>query len=176
MSDYIMPPHYYSQPPLPTAFLEPVPTILYRVPNQTWIERPAIQFHLADGRLGFPLSEAFHRNFAYLLGPDDPVFHPTTGTKVTFHIQWAQYEFFSKAKNVVTQRRSTVNSISRSKTAFEVAKVVKNFIDQNSTIVVGDQRWRVGPGFIELHDIYLLELRNVSVGSYQAILAVMRRP
>lgn len=47
-------------------------------------------------------------------------------------------------------------------------------IYQRANHPVGNDYWRVGPGYIELEHVYLMELRNVSVGSYQAILAVMR--
>ncbi|KAJ3559880.1 hypothetical protein NM688_g70 [Phlebia brevispora] len=173
--DYYMPPQLQQVQVGNMYYLEDVPSMPYRVPNQTWAERPPIPFYCIDGQRGFPLSDAFARAFSRLQDPDRPVFEPTTGAKLTFHVQWAEYSLFSKAKNVVTQRRSCITSISRAKTAYEVAKVVKTFIDQNSHHPVSNNYWRVGPGFIELDHIYLLELRNTSVGSYQAVLAVVRQ-
>ena len=37
-----------------------------------------------------------------------------------------------------------------------------------------DTTWRFGPGHIELQDLYLVELRQVSQASFQPVLAIRR--
>ncbi len=39
-----------------------------------------------------------------------------------------------------------------------------------------DAQWRVGPGYIELKDIYLVEIRHVAKSSWQPIFEVAQQP
>lgn len=125
---------------------------LYSVPNQAFTPGPSIPFvNSFTGALGISLGEALSRRYNQLLDPEDLVFDDLSRVKVTLHIQarsptitcsdlltfpqWAEYPHYSKAKNITTHKKGRVSSITREKTAHEVAKLVKGFIDQVGCIL-----------------------------------------
>ncbi|KAI0085405.1 hypothetical protein BDY19DRAFT_445710 [Irpex rosettiformis] len=133
----------------------------------------AIEFWV-NGHKGIRVTDALDENY---VGLDDPNARllESVRDKVSIRIEVAGYTSFVTQKYV---RRTTEGreSISRRRLATKLAEVVKAFVQKNSGVTPqGLNRLQFGPGYIQLEDIYLLEVRHVSKGSLQPILAYIPR-
>ncbi|GJE93138.1 hypothetical protein PsYK624_092970 [Phanerochaete sordida] len=126
-----------------------------------------------NGQKGIRLSDAQARAFSGLAQADDRLLEGF-GTKVTYRIEWPGYVAFGKQKHALRATREK-ESITRAKMAIHVAEVMKDFIDEMGPLPTSDPHWRVGQGFIEFGDLYLLEIHHVAKASLQPVLAFRPR-
>ncbi|KAF9646795.1 hypothetical protein BDM02DRAFT_3146956, partial [Thelephora ganbajun] len=132
-----------------------------------------IAFPSRSGLDGIALINVLGKNFNDLVGRDDPMFEGYSESSTVLRIEWPGYKSW---KRMIATRKWTRDRepIKKSKLAFEVAKGVKQFIRQNvnEPITFGEERWKVGPGFIEVEDLVLVRFVQVSGASWQAELRV----
>lgn len=103
------------------------------------------------------------------------------------------YSVFKCQKYSYYQKHGQKFPNTRAKVARQIAEAVEDFIervggfrgsssdaDAHTTISLQrkyeehDPEWRVGPGYIELKHLYLLELRHVATGCFQPIIGILR--
>ncbi|KAF9644729.1 hypothetical protein BDM02DRAFT_874158 [Thelephora ganbajun] len=134
-----------------------------------FIPENPITFPSRSGGDGIVLTDAINENFDHLIGRDDHVFVEYTGSAITLRLEWPGYESWAGQIRTKDWRRKP-EPVTRAKLATEVAKKVRSFIRDNidKPTTSGSERWRVGPGFIEVKDLVLIRLLHVSKGSWQA--------
>ncbi|KAI0347633.1 hypothetical protein BDW22DRAFT_4665 [Trametopsis cervina] len=154
-----------------------VPQTVY-TPPKPYAPLDTIQFRVG-GTLGFPLSDALD------IAPggqprtilddaaDRPRLSSTTPYKISLRIIWPGYDMWDGDVRIVTGNIPHATPITRAKLAHNVAKRVKMCLEGLSTEASEDPRpdWNVKRYSIE--QLVLLELRHVSVGSWQPVLAVV---
>lgn len=130
-------------------------------------------FRCLFGGDGIMLDDALRGNFEHLIGRDDPMFADYMGYSMNLRICWPGYKPWTNLIVVVdhTPRR---NPVTKTEFVLRVAKVVQRFIENNASepITPGCERWKVGPGFIEIKDIVLAAVVRVSMASQQPELLV----
>lgn len=106
-------------------------------------------------------------------------------------MQWPGYIAFGKQKHALRATREK-ESITLAKMAIHVAEVMKDFIEvsgpapppsvvrrrsmqEMALLPTSDPSWRVGSGYIEFEDLYLLEIHHVAKASLQPVLAYRPR-
>ncbi|KAI0818897.1 hypothetical protein BC629DRAFT_1588220 [Irpex lacteus] len=92
----------------------------------------------------------------------------TAGTKYTILIHIEGQQKFTKQKYAhLRNGLRTLGGVAK-----QIAEVVEEYIDHTRHNVPSqtDDTWRLGPGYIDFNDLYLLELRHVAKASYQVIL------
>jgi len=170
----------YSSPPLPVDMILPqqvdvvVPQRQYSANiqrNHTFSIGP-LMFMTSRGK-GIRLADLQARVDVGLVHRDlQPL--EGFGTKVTYRIEWPGYDSFNKQKHALRATRAK-ESVSLHKIALHVAEVMKAFIQEAAGQPSSEQAWRVGPGYIEFEDLYLLEVHQVAKASLQPVIAYRPR-
>ncbi|KAI0768410.1 hypothetical protein BC629DRAFT_1442448 [Irpex lacteus] len=137
-----------------------------------WRQKSTVHFRTEAGD-GIRLIDALHGNVQHLHDRYEPVL-TGCGDKVSYHIHLHGYTPLRCQKYSYFQKHGEKFANTRAKVARQIAEAVQDFIDKRQYEDHGDD-WRVGPGFIELKHLYLLELRHVASGCFQPILGI-RRP
>ena len=148
----------------------------YRYEDLGTFEDTRISFEV-DGFKGIPLEDALEERFDGLKGAEEPVIiskpqgftcglhvSPRSANTIRLlvltHLQVIQYTpFYQRILSSWSKRRDI---------ARDVAKVVKEAMEENHG------RWYIIPPFttaVRFEDMLLLELKQVSSGSYQPVLA-----
>ncbi|KAH9927380.1 hypothetical protein B0H21DRAFT_700595 [Amylocystis lapponica] len=98
-------------------------------------------------------------------------FRPLANLDLKWPVPSTGHGYSSYARQI-TVRDSTksVNPITVARLARKVAEEVKRFIELNENVVIDDPLWRVGPGYITLDRLLLVEVRQVSEESIQPVL------
>ncbi|KAI0697164.1 hypothetical protein BC835DRAFT_1305346 [Cytidiella melzeri] len=130
-----------------------------------FIGYPAIEFWV-DGRQGVRLLDALQGDLTGLAGCVVEVMH-SSSAKVSYRIEWPGYSSFTRQKYA----RRVRGLQDRSKIARQVAEVVNEFMSDRARYVPAQPGWRVGRGFIEYGQVYLLELRRISRSTWVPVLA-----
>ncbi|KIP02796.1 hypothetical protein PHLGIDRAFT_37731 [Phlebiopsis gigantea 11061_1 CR5-6] len=176
--------YLHMAPPMFTPYPSATELIVPQRPYSANIQRnhttciPIIEFYV-NGQKGINLGDAANRIFSGLAHAEDKLLEGF-GTKVTYRLEWPGYMGFNKQKHALRATR-VKESITRSKMAIHVAEVMKEFIETNLNVQenapqpTNDPNWRVGNGFIELSDLYLLEIHQVSKASLQPVIAYRPR-
>jgi len=128
-----------------------------------------ITFPKTTGGDGIALMDAMNENFDSLMGRDEPMFASYAGPAITLRLEWPGYKSWTRQIKTKDWRREP-KPITKAKLAFEVARKVRDFMQENidEPVVPGTERWKVGPGFIEVKDLVLVRMVHVSKGSWQA--------
>jgi len=134
---------------------------------------PPIEFWVG-GRKGIKVVDALVEQFDGLHDPDARLLD-NVGTKMSVRIAMPGYPPFVRSK-YVHRSTTTHESISRKQLATRLAEVVEAFVNASGNVVSDRTRWRFGPGYIELTDLYITEVRHVSKGSMQPVLEYDYRP
>jgi len=136
-----------------------------------WRRKPSLFFR-TDMSQGILLTDALHGQSQNLQERHEPILEGC-GDKVSYHIHIRGYSAFRCQKYSYSQKHGTKYPNTRAKVARQVAEAVQDFIEKRQYEQHGDE-WRIGPGHIELKDLYLLELRHVAIGCFQPILGILR--
>ncbi|KAF7790778.1 hypothetical protein EIP86_001735 [Pleurotus ostreatoroseus] len=122
----------------------------------------------ANGRKGILLSDALAGAFVGLTDAEQLVGPLSNSDKVTYRIQPQKYPPFRKSS---PSRRATIlrECLARSTVALHVANAVFMCIQRDGGSWDDDSA-----GTITFDELFLLELRRVSRGSWQPVLAVYR--
>ncbi|TDL23685.1 hypothetical protein BD410DRAFT_720956 [Rickenella mellea] len=131
---------------------------------------PSIKFTLQNpNQGGIPLRDALTSRFMRLVGRDDLMF-VQRGPSISIRLEWQGYQSWSR--QIPTRDfRNPPGPITRAKLAKNVAKSVDRFINEHKDLQLergADPKWRVGPGYIDIDNLILVELQHVSMGSWQA--------
>ncbi|KAF9785303.1 hypothetical protein BJ322DRAFT_822813 [Thelephora terrestris] len=139
----------------------PAPPITFAVGNQS----------------GILLQDAIDERFEGLLARDDGMFVGCRSTAISFRIQlpsqWPGLQPWTCHINTLDWKKSR-GAITRSKLTYKIAKAVNSFIEVNQGMDTAEEDWRVGVGHIELKDLILDRIDQVSKGSWQPQIYVMR--
>ncbi|KAI0811054.1 hypothetical protein BC629DRAFT_1589789 [Irpex lacteus] len=172
---------YVMVPPLPPP--QPLAPTLTEIPQNEYRANGAQTLYIANqspiefwvgGRKGIRATDALDENFAGLHEPNARLLE-SVKHKVSIRIEVDGYASFVIQKYV---RRSTEaqESISRRQLATKVAEAIKAFVEKhNENAPYQTPYIRVGQTHIRLEDIYLTEVRHVSRGSLQPVLAYIPR-
>ncbi|KAI0344858.1 hypothetical protein BDW22DRAFT_1355025 [Trametopsis cervina] len=136
-----------------------------------WRRKESITFQSDLGQ-GISLTAALHGESQGLVDRHEPVL-AGCGDKVSYHIHFQGYSAFRCQKYSYYQKHGQKFPNTRAKVARQIAEAVQDFIEKRQH-ERNDGEWRVGPGHIELKDLYLIELRHVASGCFQPILGVVR--
>ncbi|VDC03197.1 unnamed protein product [Peniophora sp. CBMAI 1063] len=126
----------------------------------------SILFNSLDSE-GFPLKDALNHRYGALEAREEPMF-VQHGPSISLRLNWPGYQPWTR--QIPTRDfRNPPGPITRDKLTKNVAKSVQRFIEEQKSreIEPAEEQWRVGEGFIELEDLLLLRLDNVSKGSWQ---------
>ncbi|KAI0759919.1 hypothetical protein BC629DRAFT_1547604 [Irpex lacteus] len=91
----------------------------------------------------------------------------TSAAKVTYLVEWPGYSSMRKQMNA----RRLGGLQSRSRIAKQIVEVMEEFIEERCNYNTTETQWRVGPGFIELGSLHLMELRRISKATWLVVLA-----
>ncbi|KAF7794213.1 hypothetical protein EIP86_005345 [Pleurotus ostreatoroseus] len=168
-------PAFVPYPPSPTVNDSPiVPQRKYRAKNKMRTPKQlSIRFEV-NGQLGISLTDARDDRLQGLLDAGKLVFNATNiGKKVCYRIEWPGYPSFNQHK-YARRKKGGSNSVMLAEVAKHVAEVMSAFIKENVEFIPDNEymHWRVGEGFITVDKLRLLELKQVSAGSFQPVLAV----
>ncbi|KZT71953.1 hypothetical protein DAEQUDRAFT_665046 [Daedalea quercina L-15889] len=148
-----------------------------RYVDEVELEPPIMFFTQNPHRCGIPLMDALNGRFMNLADRDDPMF-VNRGPSVSIRLMWPGYTQWSK--QIPTRDfRTPPQPVTRSKLAKNVAKTIQRFMqDMERTPMEEDAvpQWRVGSGHIQLHDLVLVGLQHVSMGSWQAYVVLRQGP
>ncbi|EPQ56456.1 hypothetical protein GLOTRDRAFT_138182 [Gloeophyllum trabeum ATCC 11539] len=129
---------------------------------------------------GISVHEALNGHLGNLVDRDEEVF-TNCGPSVSIRLNWPGYEPWSK--QIPTKNwKSVPGPITRQKLAKQVARRIDDFIRKMQAMEHidmdedSDARWRVGTSGIQLHDLELVSLHQVSKGSWQPHLRVINLP
>ncbi|KAI0032430.1 hypothetical protein K488DRAFT_11394, partial [Vararia minispora EC-137] len=135
--------------------------------------QPSIYFYSSDGE-GFPLKDALNHRYSHLHARDEQMF-VQHGPSISLRLNWPGYQPWTR--QIPTRDfRNPPGPITRDKLTKNIAKSIQRFIEEqrHREIEPIEEKWRVGEGFIELEDLSLLRLDNVSKGSWQIQLQMLR--
>ncbi|TFK51733.1 hypothetical protein OE88DRAFT_1658322 [Heliocybe sulcata] len=117
---------------------------------------------------GISVREALVGHLGELVNKDDEVFI-NCGPSVSIRINWPGYDAWSK--QIPTKNwKSQPGPITRQKLAKQVARRIEEFIKamyDKEMDEDGQPQWKVGSYGIQLHDLILVSLHQVSKGSWQ---------
>ncbi|KAJ3556019.1 hypothetical protein NM688_g2259 [Phlebia brevispora] len=143
-----------------------VPQYIYDAPS--WKCDPAtfppIVFRTSE-RKGIRLTNALAQNTADLHEPDEQLTQLSSTTKTTYRLEVVKYKPFNRAMPAL---RATARneSLARWVVANHVARAVEECIQRDGG------SWEVATiGRVTFNDLWLMELRRVSQGSWQPVLA-----
>ncbi|KAJ3553627.1 hypothetical protein NM688_g3507 [Phlebia brevispora] len=144
-----------------------VPQRVYTSP-QIFTAHSSIVFY-DGGYFGISLSKAYVEDFG---GMQDrattPALTLTNAVRIAIRIEWPGYPSWSQNINVVDRTRAA-NPITKGKLANTIARAVRSFFEDNVNAGTDGS----APGWvlrnIRYDNLYLLEFRHVSVGSWQAV-------
>ncbi|KAI0697263.1 hypothetical protein BC835DRAFT_1305292 [Cytidiella melzeri] len=136
-----------------------------------WRRKAPIFFETDIGK-GISLMDALHGHVHGLVDRHEPILEGC-GDKVSYHIDFHGYIPLRCQKYSFYQNHGKKYPNTRAKVVRQIAEAVQDFIEKRQYDIHTDD-WRVGPGYIELKDLYLLELRHVGTGCFQPILGVLR--
>jgi len=146
-----------------------------RYVDEVVLEGPTHFYMQKPDEVGIPLRDAMHGRFARLVQRDDPMFQER-GPSISVRINWPGYQPWSR--QIPTRDfRNPPEPMTRAKLAKNVAKSVARFIAEHKGRPMeedGDPAWVVGPGKIDVFDLVLIRLDNVSKGSWQVELQLIR--
>ncbi|PSR82597.1 hypothetical protein PHLCEN_2v6030 [Hermanssonia centrifuga] len=156
-----------------------IPQRLYESPSSPCFKFPSPQEFWVNGSKGVSIFAALKGDLNGLQDRSVPFFEDCIGTKISYRLLMPGFASFSVQKNA-RRAVTTRESIAREKVAVQVAEVVKRFLETtaNAKVLPGtndiDSRWRSAcqTGVITIQNIYLTELVQVSLGSFQPILEV----
>ncbi|KAH9933290.1 uncharacterized protein B0H18DRAFT_982896 [Fomitopsis serialis] len=144
-----------------------------RYVEEVELEEPIMFFLQNSQRCGISLQDALNGRFMNLAGRDDHMF-VNRGPSVSIRLMWPGYAPWSR--QIPTRDfRTPPQPITRAKLAKNVAKTIQRFIqDMEQRPMEEDARpeWRVGSAHIQLHHLTLVGLQHVSMGSWQAYVAI----
>ncbi|KAI0700897.1 hypothetical protein BC835DRAFT_1411758 [Cytidiella melzeri] len=148
-----------------------IPQDIYHQP-QNYNPLPTVRFTI-NGRLGIKLADAVDPKFREL---DNPQLVPRlteTAGRITIRIQWPGYDLWSDVLHIYDHGYD-VNPHNMQKLAKLIAQKVRVFLDdfraEPSTHTNDDSWWLEKYPFDRL---VLLELRHVSLGSWQPVLMAL---
>ncbi|KAI0345994.1 hypothetical protein BDW22DRAFT_1353648 [Trametopsis cervina] len=145
-----------------------VPQQQYTSGSGQFQPRPPIRFY-DEGRWGMRLKRAYEMDFRGMPDGAMPAVLNETGTKIAIRILWPGYQPWVQHMHAYDHTNSR-QPITKSRLAYDIARLVKLFVNDmsqaQSTEVSRD--WWVSNFVFE--DLILLELRNVSAGSWQPVL------
>ncbi|KAI0092987.1 hypothetical protein BDY19DRAFT_400901 [Irpex rosettiformis] len=162
------------------APFSPVEAVVMTVPYERytskrkqygWRQKSTVYFRTETSE-GIPLLDALHGNVHNLLDRHEAIL-TGCGDKVSYHIHMHGYIPLRCQKYSYYQKHGEKFANTRAKVARQIAEAVQDFIDKRQYEEHAED-WRVGPGYIELKHLYLLELRHVASGCFQPILGVLR--
>ncbi|KAH9939505.1 hypothetical protein B0H21DRAFT_825161 [Amylocystis lapponica] len=171
------PPRYYPERPRHSEVIlqqRYVPSVA--LPRVTFKRHPPIRFRVND-RGSINLGKAFRGEFEGLERCQEAAFSMAS-TKMSFRLEWlapsgARYPPYSH-QIAIRESSKRREPITVARLARTVAKEVDRFIKHYTPYPFSDDGWKVGPGFIGLDQINLVELHHVSEGSLQPVLKVIR--
>ncbi|KIP06391.1 hypothetical protein PHLGIDRAFT_119016 [Phlebiopsis gigantea 11061_1 CR5-6] len=138
---------------------------------------PSVQFRV-NGTLGVRLRDALRypttHNIQGLYDPNALPILSHTSLRVTIRIQWPGYESWTDPNGIHQYDHGyEANLRNRQHIAWQVARSVKTFYDEMRTTQGIEPGWSLGrmATSIAFDDLYLIELRNASRGSWQPVLS-----
>ncbi|KAF9791044.1 hypothetical protein BJ322DRAFT_1171048 [Thelephora terrestris] len=128
-----------------------------------------IYFATAGGR-HLPAELALAGRCDLLVDRDSAVF-TELGQTLNLRIEWPGYDGWGAQIRIVNYQEKP-KSISRAKLVTDIAKLLHKFIEIKKSVSIDPayEKFRVGPGGIELHHIGIASLDRVSRGSWQPTL------
>ncbi|KAI0347631.1 hypothetical protein BDW22DRAFT_1423921 [Trametopsis cervina] len=153
-----------------------VPQTVYTTPK-AYAPLDTIQFRVG-GTLGFPLSDALD------IAPggqprtilddaaDRPRLSSTTPSRISLRIIWPGYDMWVGTFEIYGYEQWHTEPITRAKLAHNVANKVRQCLYEMSTKTSKDPRPDWHSTRYSFEQLVLLELRHVSAGSWQPVLAV----
>ncbi|KAI0337943.1 hypothetical protein BDW22DRAFT_1348811 [Trametopsis cervina] len=149
-----------------------VPQMVYRA-QTSYSPLESIQF-CVGGTLGIPLADALNLPsiFGTLDGAKDEITLSATARKTALRIFWPGYDVWSDNIHLFDHNYNA-DPITRAKLAHEVAKKLRTCLQELSTVPSRDPRPDWHATRYSIDQLILLELRHVSAGSWQPVLAVV---
>ncbi|KAJ3518862.1 hypothetical protein NM688_g9382 [Phlebia brevispora] len=143
-----------------------VPQQVYTIPQQAGHFQPvaSLRFRHANGHLGMNIGQLCNTNYNGMVGASEDV--PFGVARISVRIQWPGYETWSRPVNTVQANRPIDKGRVASLVALCVAECL-NYHQQNRSIERRPDWWANN---IDVNQLYLLELRNVSQGSWQPVI------
>ncbi|KZT01704.1 uncharacterized protein LAESUDRAFT_730981 [Laetiporus sulphureus 93-53] len=109
-------------------------------------------------------------------GLHEPVYKGNISEKASIRIEWPGYKPYAQQVNIRRTSEKGTQSITIIKFIQEIAKQVQVMIKEFAGVKCTMPEWDLSPrGSITFDQIVLLEVRQVSLGSFQPILAVARQ-
>ncbi|KAI0087828.1 hypothetical protein BDY19DRAFT_226246 [Irpex rosettiformis] len=150
-----------------------VPQQQYSSGSGRFQPRPSIKFS-DDGRWGMKLKRALDMDFRGMPDSAAQAVLSETGTKVAIRILWPGYLPWTQHMHAFDHTNAR-QPITKSRLAYDIARLVKLFYDdmQHAQSSEASADWWVSR--MRFEDLILLELRNVSAGSWQPVLCLAPR-
>ncbi|KAA1476132.1 hypothetical protein DENSPDRAFT_884093 [Dentipellis sp. KUC8613] len=120
---------------------------------------------------GVPLSDMRIKKFSGLAGPDDVVLE-RHGCQIMLHVNWPGYKEWRSPLRTRNQKCKTSVAATRGTLAHRVALRMQRFIEDQKNEPQPEE-WVVGEGGIELDNLLLLRLVQITQGAWRAEFAVM---
>ncbi|KAJ3553626.1 hypothetical protein NM688_g3506 [Phlebia brevispora] len=144
-----------------------VPQQVYTVPQQASFQPAApLRFRHANGHLGINIGQLCNNNLNGMLHASEDA--PFGVARISIRIQWPGYETWSRPVNTVQANRPINKGRLASLVALCVAECLNNHQQNRST----ERRPDWWANNIDVNQLYLLELRNVSQGSWQPVISL----
>lgn len=147
--------------------------------NQTgFIPQVLVQYHLQESQQpGIRLHMLLETDIACnLVDAQSTTFNDFPGTKASFRLGWPGYDMQYTRQVGITSASRVPRPMTIAKSAVMIAREMCRVIQFMSLLPCSTPEWRLGNGNIELQDIILLEVIQVSPGSFQPVFMVERPP
>ncbi|KAH7907636.1 hypothetical protein BJ138DRAFT_1116531 [Hygrophoropsis aurantiaca] len=167
---------------------QPTPRAVVTVPQRTYRPGNSSEHLLADPKRtvifnsqnprgeGISLSKALARQFDDLEDAGGSVLEDVDSVTATFRIEWPGYPSWHRQFNTKNWKKTRTPLIRRD-LAHRIAHLVNAFLKEYQGVDVSSPdyiTWNIGPDGIKIEDLILISLYNVSTGSWQAELRVIR--